>query len=380
MRIPSVATCTLTAAIALTALPGCGSSAPMAPAPLMQSGAASQSISRPGFQNSRLNRFLAMRGDIVPAHPAAGPSFMDRRAGGKPLVFAGFADGIDIYLQGGKNKKVGQITGLAGAGTFLATDTSGSLYSGNYGFSSSSVTVYAPPYTDGPKLTITGRVNGPIAVSRQGTVAVEGCTIPSGSKCDEGVLFYAAGSTTPCASVRFDTSAFPNVGIGAAFDHQGNLYAASAGTGSEAPLTVDRIDGGCDAKKGRVFTTANSVVYAGGLEVAKAGRIAILVAIGTDPYTAVIYAYDPPKKGSLGNPVSSTSLPGSVTGPNDDISGLFAFQASGRRLWAGYDYVGSSYAAAVNEFSYPGGTPQKNILGPAESGIGGVAVTPALVP
>jgi hypothetical protein len=380
MRVSKFPSSVFIATAALMALAGCGGSSAMAPAPLVQSGGASQFGQVTAFQNGRLNGFAAMRGGIVPAHGPAGPSFMDPRAVGKALVFAGFADGIDIYLQGGKNKMVGQITGPAGAGSFLATDAAGNAYSANYGFSSSSVTVYAPPYTNGPMLTITGRFNGPIAVSRQGTVAVEACTIPTGSQCDEGVLFYAAGSATPCATVRFDASAFPNVGIGAAFDREGNLYAASAGTGSEAPLTVDKIDGGCNAKKGRVFTTANSVLYAGGLEVAKAGRIAIIEAVGTSPYTAVIDTYDPAKKGSLGNPVSTTSLPGTVNGPSDNVSGLFAFQASGRHVWAGYDYVGSSYAAAVYEFSYPGGTQQKSIIGPPESAIGGVAVTPALVP
>ncbi len=380
MRISNLAGCAVGTSLALIALAGCGSSAQMAPMPVTQSGAASPFAPRSALQNSRLGGFLAMRGGIIPGHGAARPSFMDPSAVGKPLVFAGFVGGIDIYLQGGKNKMVGQITGPAGAGTYLATDAAANLYSGNYGFSSTSVTVYAPPYTDPPKLTITGRFNGPIAVSRQGTVAVVGCTIPSGSQCDEGVLFYPAGSTTLCARVRFDASAFPNVGIGAAFDHEGNLYAASAGAASEAPLTVDRIDGGCKAKKGRVFTTANSVVFAGGLEVAKASRIAILVALGTFPYTAVIDTYDPPKKGSLGTPVSTTSLPGTVNGSGENVSGLFAFHASGRRLWAGYNYVGSSYAAAVYEFSYPGGTPQKTIMGPPESSIGGVAVTPVLVP
>jgi hypothetical protein len=368
MSISKLPTSAFTASIALIALAGCGGSSQMAPASLAQSGAASPFGQRPAFQNGRLKGFPAMRGGIGPA----GPSFMDPGAVGKPLVFAAFNDGIDIYLQGGKNKKVGQITPGPGGGLWLATDTAANLYSANY-FRSSNVTVYAPPYTAGPKLTITGLFNGSIAVSRHGTVAVVGCTSGSGSQCHEGVLFYAAGSTTPCATVEFPSSAFsPN---GSAFDREGNLYVTSSGTGSAAPLMVDRIDGGCNAKKGRIFTTANSVLYAGGLEVDKAGRIAILEAVVTYPYTAIIDTYDPPKKSSLGNPVSTTLLPGSI----NNVSGFFAFQASGRRLWAGYDSVGSSYAAAVYEVSYPGGTQQKTILGPPQI-VSGVAVTPALVP
>ncbi len=300
---------------------------------------------------------------------------MDRRAVGKPLVFISYGGAIDIYLQGGKNKLVGQITGPIGDD--LATDTAGDLYSANESFSSNTVTVYAPPYTEGPKLTLTGRVSYPLAVSRQGTVAVLGCTNPSGSQCTGGFLFYAAGSTTPCATVVVDLSAFPNGIFGAAFDHNGNLYFDGTGSGTDAPLAVGKIAGGCKAKNAETLTTTNAVVYAGDIKVNKTGRIAILAAIGTSPYQVVIYTYDPPKHGSLGSPVSSTPLPETI----DNASGTFAFQASGRRLWSGYYGVGSSYISGAYEFAYPaGGAPEKTIVGDPDLETLGVAVTPALIP
>jgi hypothetical protein len=303
---------------------------------------------------------------------------MDARAVGKPLVFVSYGATIGIYLQGGKNKMVGQIT-VPGTGFDLATDTAGNLYSANISFSSpSSVTVYAPPYTKGPKLTLSGRTFEPIAVSRQGTVAVSGCTIPSGTQCGSGFLFYAAGSSTPCAAILVDPSAFPNGIFAAAFDHNGNLYFDSAGSGKEAPLPVGKIAGGCNAKKAETLTTANMIPYAGDVKVDKAGRIAILVAVGTSSNTLAIDTYAPPKKGSLGNPVSTTPLPPGTVSNN---SGSFAFLASGRAFWNGYGGIGPSYAAEASEYAYPaGGAPKKTVIGPAGILPYAVAVTPVLVP
>lgn len=365
----------LAACSTLTALGGCVGGSQLAPAPPLQAGSASASSQRPPFQDERLSGFRATLGGAVRGHGAAGPDFMDRRAVGKPLVFISYGGAIDIYLQGGKNKLVGQITGPIGDD--LATDTAGDLYSANESFSSNTVTVYAPPYTEGPKLTLTGRVSYPLAVSRQGTVAVLGCTNPSGSQCTGGFLFYAAGSTTPCATVVVDFSAFPNGIFGAAFDHNGNLYFDGTGSGTDAPLAVGKIAGGCKAKNAETLTTTNAVVYAGDIKVNKTGRIAILAAIGTSPYQVVIYTYDPPKHGSLGSPVSSTPLPETI----DNASGTFAFQASGRRLWSGYYGVGSSYISGAYEFAYPaGGAPEKTIVGGLDLETLGVAVTPTLIP
>ncbi len=376
MRIACVLTYMLTALVGLTLLAGCGGRAPMAPTPLMQSGAARQSIPRPGFQNDRPNGLHSMHGDVVSGQRAEGRSFMDPRAVAKPLVFISYGTAIGIYLQSGKNKMVGQIT--ESTESDLATDTAGNLYFVTSPPSSSSVTVYAPPYTNGPKLTISIPNAGLVAVSRQGTVAVEVCTVASGGQCGMGVLFYAAGSTTPCNTVLLYKSGFLT-GAGMAFDHKGNLYVPGYGSGSPAPLPVAKIDGGCNAKKVKIFTTANSIANVGDIHVNKAGGLAILVTIGTYPFAFAIDTYDPPKDGSLGNPVSTTSLPGNFSSPPFS-SGWFAFLSSGRGLWAGYEEFGPSYASGASEFAYPaGGAPEKNIIGDPESSTYGVAVTPALI-
>jgi hypothetical protein len=374
MRISNLRSYALSTSIALAALAGCGSGSQIAPTPLMQPAAASASIQRPpALQGSRGNGFLAMRARFVPGHATARPSFMDPKALGKPLVFVSYGGTIDIYLQGGKNKLVGQVTGPNGYD--LATDTASNLYSANTSFSGSgNVTIYEPPYTKGPKLTLSTREPQEVAVSRQGTVAVGGCTIASGSQCGYGVVFYAPGSTTPCATVPLYPSPFTNGFFGIAFDRKGNLYVDSAGSGTEAPLTVGRIAGGCNAKKIKTFTTANAIAYAGDIKVDKAGRIAIVTATGTGSYTDAIDTYDPPNDGSLGSPVLTTPL-------TSNVDGWFAFTASGRTLWASYSDVGPSYAPGASELAYPGtGTPEKTVVGTPDTYAYGVAVTPALIP
>jgi hypothetical protein len=88
---------------------------------------------------------------------------------------------------------------------------------------------------------------------------------------------------------------------------------------------------------------------------------------------AVIDTYDPPEGGSLGSPVSTTSL--TVSG----YANLFTFRASGRGLWMAYQLASGSETAS--EYVYPaGGAPEKSVIGTANSYPGGVAVTPPLVP
>jgi hypothetical protein len=357
-----------TAFVSLAMLAGCSAgSSQMAPTPLAQVGAGSPSTQQQDFQNGRLNGFLATHRGIVPAYGPTRPSFMDAQALGKPLVFVSYGGTIDIYLQGGKNKLVGQITGPDGVD--LATDTARNLYSANETFSTSSVTVYAPPYTNGPKLTLPGGAGFfGIAVSRRGTVAVAGCTT-FGSNCHSEAVFYAAGSTTACATVPISQQALQNIDS-AAFDRKENLYVTTL----RSPAAIGKIDGGCNAKKARTLATTNTIQYAGSIRIDSAGRIAVMTATGTSSFTIAIDTYDPPKEGSLGSPVSTTPLPSNVVG-------WFAFLDSGRALWASVEGLGSSNAPGASEYAYPaGGAPQKTIVGPPALGAYGVAVTPALVP
>jgi hypothetical protein len=77
-----------------------------------------------------------------------------------------------------------------------------------------------------------------------------------------------------------------------------------------------------------------------GVQVDKAGRIAFLALD-----SAIIYTYNAPKHGSLGAPVSTTTLGTGGGGFS------FAFLASGRDLYANID---NSNSSGAYEYAYPG--------------------------
>ena len=131
--------------------------------------------------------------------------------------------------------------------------------------------------------------------------------------------------------MALDQAAFPNGVYGAAFDHKENLYAASAGSGNEAPLNVGKIHGGCNAKKTKTLTTTNTIAYSGGVRVDKADRIAILVQ--TNQNAVDIDTYGQQKGGSLGSPVSTTPLTNSGN-PQGRLRFAPQVAAFGRRTMA----------------------------------------------
>jgi hypothetical protein len=358
MYFSNTARCALIASITLAALAGCGGSSQMAPTPLAQSGAWSPSIQRPIFQNGRLDSFLAVNGSVVPGQGAKGSSFMDPGAAGKPLVFLSDVStgNVSIFLQKGKHKMVGQITGL-GAPLGIAIDVADNLYISNQDSFAVASLVYAPPYTGAPILTLngTGSPQG-VAVSAKGVVAVMNFCDSSG--CEYDVSFYAKNSTTPCVTVALPGS---NISGNGAFDRAGNLYL----DGQDGPNDfIGEIKGGCKATKVELLKTNNTLGQLQGIQVDKAGRIAILPL-----FSGIIYTYNPPKHGSLGNPVSTTTL-GTAGGGFS-----FAFLASGRNLYAG---IGDSSSSGAYEYDYPAGGAAKNaILFPFN---GNVAVSPPLIP
>ncbi len=98
------------------------------------------------------NRLLGRLGAPVSGHSVMMPSFFSPDAKGKPLIFVSDESGyvVDIYLQRGKNRKVGQIAGFAFP-QGIATDTSGDVYVADSD-PATDVPVYAPPYSGAPKL------------------------------------------------------------------------------------------------------------------------------------------------------------------------------------------------------------------------------------
>jgi hypothetical protein len=367
MRISNGACYVLTAFAAVTLLAGWAGG--NARAALTPAGLVRGSVPAQIAQDGHVKGVLAAYGGIVYGRSLTTASFMSPRALGKPLLFVSdYANNVvDIYLQGGKNKMVGQITGLNGPGG-LATDSNGNLYIANYGGSTGgNVTVYAPPYTGSPTLTLDDPGYSPytVAVSSSGVAAVVNfCNAPSCAAGSSSVNFYATNSTMPCATLT------PNLAnlLGGTFSAKGTLYVLGANvSGAEV---VGEIRGACEATKITLLTTNSPLGPAvGAIHVDKADRIAIS-APGGSSSPAVIKTFRQPKRGSLGDPVLTTPL---TSTPN--YCGFdFSFLASGRSLYA--DGCGQ----AAQEYDFPvGGTAEKTITFPSGSAVG-VAATPPLVP
>ncbi len=201
-----------------------------------------------------------------------------------------------------------------------------------------------------------------VAVSRRGMVAVaNACNAPSCSPSSASITFYQKNSTTACATIIAPASFLYLEN--AAFDDKGNLYAVGF---DNSGALVGEVKGGCKAKKFISLTTGNSVGISYAIQVDEADQIAIL-----DSHADAIYTYNPPKNGSLGNPVTTTPLTTSGSFPVD-----FVFLASGTNLYTAELPGSNGYA---KKYAFPaGGTPEKTIT--VGGGPVGVAVTPPLRP
>ena len=307
------------------------------------------------------NNMMSRQQLVASERPIRTPNFFRHDAKGKPLVFVSDESGnvVDIYLQSRKNKMVGQVTGLSFP-QGIATDTRRDLYIANS--NTSNVLIYAPPYTGSPKLILddAGYYPQDVAISKKGLVAVVNitCTTSSCSLNSGSIVFYPANSTKPCLTLAAPNLLLPESG---AFDEKGNLYVASL---SQYPIA--EVKGGCNSKKITTLTTANNLKAVYSIQIDKADQIVVL-----DSGADTVYAYNPPHKGALGSPVSTTPLTTSGSFPY-----ALAFLASGTDFYA-TQLPGSNGFA--NEYDFPaGGTPEKSIT--VGGGPIGIAVTPPLIP
>jgi hypothetical protein len=237
----------------------------------------------------------------------------------------------------------------------LTTDSAESLYVANTGLSN--VIVYPKPYRS-HKLTLNDAGEEPldVAVSNTGLVAVTNyltTALQPGS-----TSFYAAGSTTSCATIQDpEWITF----IDDAFDASGNLFID--GQNSAGNTLVGEITGGCKATSIQTLTVANTIASPGSVQVSHG---AILIG---DPLDLAIYTYAAPSHGALGSPTKTTLL----AGANHPIS--FAITNDGRHVWTADENASAAFAGKYN---YPGGsflTSLNDHLVPI-----GVAVNPAAVP
>ncbi len=353
MHISNAAVRALTAFGAVILVAGCSGGNPRIGAPLFAApdSGASRAVQHQGIQTNRPGNDNHAPSETGPlAHPAT-RSFFNPAATGKPLIFVSDIshEVVDIFLQAKGNAKVGQIIGDIYGPTGLATDGAGDIYIPDN--NSGTIVVFAPPYTTFPKLTLddTGNYPEDVAVSARGLVAV--------ANSNPSVSFYRKNSTKSCATVSD-----PSFGglEHDTFDAEGNLFVdGENGNG----FVVGEIRGGCNATTIERLSTGNVIgSWPGAIKIDKHDRIAI-----EDGYGAVIYTYNRPVNGSLGNPVTTTPLTGAAGGYN------FAFRASGDSL-----YVADYLNGAIEEYAYPNGGSSKDSI--SVGNTEGVAVMPPLVP
>ena len=114
MLITKTASCAVTSLLVLLMLGGCSSgNSEMAPDPLALAGT-TQSVQSRVAQYPWTNSILALYRGPAPRHSATTPNFLRPDAKRKPLVFVSddMNNVVDIFLQKGSTKMVGQITGL----------------------------------------------------------------------------------------------------------------------------------------------------------------------------------------------------------------------------------------------------------------------------
>ena len=263
---------------------------------------------------------------------------------------------VNIYNPAGK--MIGQLTGFSQP-QGLATDTKGNLYVADTG--NSQILVYAPPYTKAPKkLADPGYFPAGVAVVTIGTSTYVGvsniCSAPS---CGPGgfIVYKNGKAQKPIMSSLISRVYF----VG--FDAKGNLYAD--GQDSTSAVVIGEIaNAATTGKTFKVLKTGNAISFPGGIEVTTKGLIAL-----DDQNGASIFSYNPPKNGSLGNPVATTAL----TGSGDAVT--FTFTNDNKDIW-----TADAANAASLEFAYPkGGSAVKTIAVTGGQPIG-VAVIPAPLP
>jgi hypothetical protein len=317
----------------------------------------------PGQARDRAQKALSRQ-------PATMASFMDSKAVGKPMVFVSNVDAenVNIYLQGGTNKLVGQITGLSNPYE-ISTDKAANLYVANE--NSPYLQIYAPPYTGTPTtLDDANYEPSQVGVAPDGTIGIANyCLETSCGGGTSSVVFFAPHSTTPCAIVP----AAPEVNflLFGSFDRHGNFF--TDGLTKAKTTILGEITGGCKAKKMSVLTVDNSFGIQGGIHANNLDQIVVLDTAPPGNAPPTVFTYGQPIKHDLGMPVSSTVLQDM---PRTDVTDDFAFQANGKNI-----FVPDSTDGTANEYAYPaGGMPERTIHVSHLVYVSGVAVTPPLMP
>jgi hypothetical protein len=237
----------------------------------------------------------------------------------------------------------------------LATDRMGNLYVANSG--GRNILIWGAGF-GGPPIAIADPDGEPADVDVRDNGAFLGVTNIIGDN-GASVTFYRNGNRVG----NVTDPGFEMVYFGA-FDKGGSFYFDGINVSGEVFVAVIA-HANTGGRTVQYLTTDNTLGFPGGVQVNNDGTISIGNQAGL-----AIYTYNPPSGGSLGAPISTTVLGGSV----DPVT--FAFKIHNRNL-----YTADVGTLSANEFAYPAGGNPENVItisGAAEPI--GVAITPAQMP
>lgn len=331
---------------------GTSASTPITPQSVQPGGTRSvESFTRGGG----LSTSVAAHSATIPAFavPAVAFAAPDATKSAAIVVSDAVNNTVSAFTAAGKLKAT--ITGFSEP-QGLAADSSGDIYIADT--ANSRVQVYKNDYKT-LKASLADASQYPAGVAVDTMTGVVGVTnIISTAGGAGSVSFYAKGATKPCTTVS--NASFARVYFDG-FDAKGNLYID--GSNSSGSVVVGVITGGCAAKSITTLTTGNSILFPGGVNVSPKGDVVI-----DDQEGYFLYAYKPALKGSLGKPVTSTSL----SGASDPVT--FAFNKAATSA-----FTADAGLAEALGYKYPaGGSPTLTITGFGQPI--GVAVTPVDVP
>lgn len=291
---------------------------------------------------------------VVPHEPVAVHQWVNVTGVPSTIAISDAANNVvDIFNDAGV--MLGQLTGFIEP-QGMASDRQGNLYVADT--VNNRIQVYAAGFTNPPTTwSDPGQYPAGVDVRNNGGFgAVTNIIDINGGP--GSITLYRNG-------VAVATVTNPNFGrvYFCAFDHDGNLYLD--GTDVNGFVFVAVI---AAANRGgrtvQFLTTTNSISFPGGVQVNNNGTISI-----DDQINLAIYTYNPPSGGSLGSPVSTTSLGGS----SDPVT--FAFKVHNHNL-----YTADAGDAAANEYPYPAGGSPENVISIPGSAPIGVAVIPTQMP
>lgn len=276
----------------------------------------------------------------LPAGPVPGAQPGRVTAGSQALVYVADQGNqrVEIYAQKGKDQSpIGRITDAISAPDGLFVDPSGTLYVCNFG--NGTVTEYPQGQTTHSK-TLTGAGSPKYVVVGNGTVYVSNFNASANGQ----VLEYAGGSTTPTATISFQT--FP---AGLALDSHNRLYVAYNDS-NNSDIEVLRFAPG--KTQGKNLGIHIQFGYAGGATIDHQGDLLI-----ADQSRSLVDVFPP-----------------GATQPSQQLGGFtIAYQIALNKRNT-HLYV-TSPSGVVAEVAYPSGTPIDTISN-SLGGAYGVATSP----